>query len=931
MKPCGRFPLISPLLYRLSVQRVARRAAAGDVPAVRELAAVFCTSPSPKTRFIAGQGLRLLKTMEQIDLLCQESLLRDNDDLLALACLCQYLPSGPAEQALWFFSTSRLEDLHRLDPEDYCPLLAAGYRRASAAVRARARSAACTNGSCSLLARTLAGPVVTQHAGDWSYDEWEIVVRGLIGKEQWEDLWLLVFLAPLPLAHTAITALKKAGWTPPGDDKLLWDDIIAALPDRWTCPVPAGQVRDPVGRPASQVSRLCFSPDGSLLATGCCDGMVAVCRTASPGAALEFSAVPGSIRFLALSADNAHLVYGGDDGMVHAYSLQDRACIWSWEGYGGATALTLSPDSRSVFISDEKGILHVLDIRDGRVLLTIPLHPSPVTSITLSPCDSTVACGHVDGTVSLADSADTSSLRILCGNDSPVRSLTFSTVGTELLVICEQVSPTLWNVASGTKTRVFSGSFGRSSCSAVSAEGGWFALGGDDHMLRCWKRGEPLPATVIPQYSRQITCCSAVPEGSLLATGFHDGTIRIYHMPKGRLLREYKGHQKTIISCAMSPDGDRLATVSWDGTTKLWRLPKGEILRTLDAHAGGIISLAGPAGTLIATVTEDGFARILEGPDSAPVRTIDLYTPSVRAAAVSADGMYLASTGADATLRCWTIRDGGLAASGDHLATSLRCCTFLPDTSALVTGGWDGACRFFRVPDLRLLRTIFGHTSMVTCCAVSRDGSLLVTGSNDTTVRLWRISDTEAYAVLRESRSEVGAVALSPDETLLATGSADGMIRFFRLPHGTPAGELPVLPGKVTSLAFTPDGCILAAGFDCGTCTLLSLPEKAILRAIPAHSGAVTGIAILPDGRTLVTAGRDGMCRFHPLPLTPFLVHACLADIPAAVSGETSARGSAGGAQWAFLLTLLTARFRGEIEICPPLDVSGCYDIQIVG
>jgi hypothetical protein len=156
------------------------------------------------------------------------------------------------------------------------------------------------------------------------------------------------------------------------------------------------------------------------------------------------------------------------------------------------------------------------------------------------------------------------------------------------------------------------------------------------------------------------------------------------------------------------------------------------------------------------------------------------------------------------------------------------------------------------------------------------------------------------------------------------------MIRLFRLPHGTPAGELPGLPGKVTCLAFTPDGCILAAGYDRGACTLVSLPEKAILRMIPAHTGAVTGIAILPDGRTLVTTGGDGMCRFHSLPLTPALVHAGLADIPAAVAGEASTRGSPERAQWAFLRVLLAARFRGEIELCPPLDVAGCYDIQIV-
>jgi WD40 repeat protein len=925
----GALPLISPYLYRLSVYRAARRAAYGSVPAVRELAAVFCTAPSRRVRERAVKGLRRLKTREQIDLFCRECLLHNDAGLVSLARVCRYLPLAPAEQALWFFCTSRPEDLDRLDPEDPFLLLAEGYRSAPAAVRARARIAARTDGSSYRLARALAGPAVTQHAGDWSYDEWDLVVRGLTEREHWDDLWLLVPLAPLPVAHAAVTALEHAGWTPAGDDVILWEGIVAALPDRWTFPVPAGQVRDPVGRPAGQVIRLCFSPDGSLLATGCCDGMVSVCRTASPGPALEFSAGPHSLRSLALSADNTCLVYGMDNGTVHGYSLVDHDRIWSWDGKN-ATALSLSPDSGSVLIGTEGGSLHVLGTRDGRVLVTIPLHPSPVTSIAAAPAGQAIACGHADGTVSVADSADTGSPGILCGSGGPVRSLAFTAAGTGLIVICGQAPPALWDLAGGTKTHVFSGFSGRTVCSAVSAGGGWFAAGGDDHMLRCWNSHERLPAAVLPLYSRQVTCCAAGMDGNLLAAGCNDGTIRIYRMPEGRLLREYKGHRNTIASCAVSPDGNRLATAGWDGTTKLWRLPGGEIQRTLDAHAGGIISLAGPAGTLVATVTEDGFARIIDGSGSDPVRTIDLYTPAVRAAAMSADGTYLACTGADGTLRCWTLRDGGLVASGDHPATSLRCCTFLPDTSALVTGGWDGACRLFGVPDLRPLRIFSGHTSTVTCCAVSRDGSLLVTGSNDTTVRLWNTSEDAAYRVLRESRSEVGAVALSPDETLLAAGSADGVIRLYSLPYGTPAGELPSLSGKVTSLAFTPDGCILAAGFDGGTCTLLSLHGKTLLRSIPAHTGSVTGIALLTDGKTLMTAGSDGMCRFHPLPLSPFLAHASLADIPAAVSGEASARGSAESAQWAFLRALLAARFRGEIELCPPLDSAGCYDIQLV-
>ena len=152
----GHLPLVSPWLYRLAVRQVARRIPSGNVPAVRELAGVFCTSPDAKARHLAGEGLRHLKTTEQIETLCHESLLRDNDGLLALARECRYLPSVPAGQALWFFCTAQMEELRRIDPDPSGPLLAAAYRGASAPLRSRARRAARTNGSSVLLALTLA-------------------------------------------------------------------------------------------------------------------------------------------------------------------------------------------------------------------------------------------------------------------------------------------------------------------------------------------------------------------------------------------------------------------------------------------------------------------------------------------------------------------------------------------------------------------------------------------------------------------------------------------------------------------------------------------------------------------------------------------------------------------------------------------------------
>jgi hypothetical protein len=497
MKTCGHLPVISQWLYRLDVWRTVRRATMGDVPAVCELTAVFCTSPDPKSRDLAGRGLAHLWLPEQIDLLCHESLLWDNDILTTLATGCGYLPAAPARRALWLFCTSPVSELRRANSGIHLPLLSSGYWNAELAVRVRALDAARRNRTDDILGPALAGPDITRNAAIWSFGEWEVVIRGFSGLGRWDDLWLLVSLAPLTLAMEAVRSLKAAGWSPQGDDRPLWQDLARDLPDHGIPPLCAGEPRLPVGRPAGQVARLCFSPDGSLLGTGCCDGMISVWRTAAAGLATEFPAVAGSVRFLAIPAGNACLVSAGDDATIVCHRLGDRTLLWSWKGRGEGVALALSPDGRTVLVGDSEGRLHVLDILDGRVLYTLILHPVPVTCLTPAPEGPVVACGHADGTVSVIRPGDGSGPLILPGTKSPVLAISISSSGTECLAVYERGHPVRWDLSGRKKICTYTGHTGRRICSAVPADG-WFAVVSDDHSLRCWDLTRPEPAAVIP-------------------------------------------------------------------------------------------------------------------------------------------------------------------------------------------------------------------------------------------------------------------------------------------------------------------------------------------------------------------------------------------------------------------------------------------------
>jgi WD40 repeat protein len=932
LHPNRPIPFIGQWLYRKRVQKMAHWVRNGDVAAVRELAAIFSATDSPGCRIYAEDGLRSLSSPEQADALCREVLMQNIPDLTYLAQDCGYLPSDPGDRAFFLFCIQPHNECDIREEDSKEELLAQGYLMADTRIRAWICDTTRANGKCTALARALCSPGMPGPAAR-SYGEWEIVIAGLSHEKMWEELWQQVVLAPLPLAVKAVAAMKTDEWTPPGDDRLVWEGIIATLPERWTYPSPAGKLQPVFCRPAAQVSRLAFSPDGSLLATGCCDGQIPVWRTASPGLAGEISCEPGAARFLSISSNNRYIVSCREGGSIQCDDLQESVILWSQKtGFGEVMSLFRSDDDRILLAGDDQGTLHLLDPLDGRLLKIIPLHPSPVTCLDISPDGTAAACGHADGTLSVARIGDETVQQMHASSPDPIRSVVFSTTGNECLVVHDRAFPVLWDIATRSRLRVFSGHAGRAACCAVSAKSGWFVIGSDDHTIRFWEWQNSGPAAVVPLYNRHVTCCSAAPDGRLLATGLNDGTIRLFGIPNRRLVREYKGHQKAITACAVSPDGSRLATVSWDGTTKLWRLPEGEIVRTLDTHAGGIAALVGPGGgSLIAAVTEDGIARVHEGTHGSLIRTLDLYTPSVRAAAMSTDGMYLACTGADATLRIWNIRNGSLVTTSRHLATSQRCCTFLSGGSSLFCGGWDGKCRIFSIPEGRLEKTLAGHTSIVTCCAGTGDGTILVTGSNDTTVRIWKPGKASACRVLDGSRTEIGAVAISPDGTLLAAGGADAIIRLYRLPTGKPAGELPGIPGKVTTLVFDSEGCILAAGYDSGICAYYAVPDRKLIRTVAAHAGAVTGIVVLSDEKLLVTSGKDGICRFHPLPVSGFLPGATLADLPFVRTEAEDSRESPDELQWTFLYRLLAARFRGEIQICPSPGNIGCYDIQIVG
>ena len=109
------------------------------------------------------------------------------------------------------------------------------------------------------------------------------------------------------------------------------------------------------------------------------------------------------------------------------------------------------------------------------------------------------------------------------------------------------------------------------------------------------------------------------------------------------------------------------------------------------------------------------------------------------------------------------------------------------------------------------------------------------------------------------------------------------------------------------------------------------LLEVALIQ-VPEIHGGIGGEPARHRVQCAVIDSRSGQFRVQQsAAVEPAHADQPVDDIAVAAAEEESAGGSTGRGEWTFLRTMLSARFHGEIGVCPPLDMAGYYDIQIVG
>jgi len=244
------------------------------------------------------------------------------------------------------------------------------------------------------------------------------------------------------------------------------------------------------------------------------------------------------------------------------------------------------------------------------------------------------------------------------------------------------------------------------------------------------------------------------------------------------------------------------------------------------------------------------------------------HKASVRLAAVSPDGKWLAAAGAGESLvLLWDLTTGRLLRTLDGMPKEVTALTFSADSATVYAGGLDGTILQWAA-DGALLRTLTRHAERINVLACSPDGHWLASGSDDKTVTLWD-ADTGAVAqLITEHTAGVSALAFRADSALLASGGLDKRVVLWHLADGAPGLALPEMKHPVAALAFSPAGLALAVAngpnlggaerrFAASEVTILDAEIGDPVRTLPGIGTGYPAVAYTPDGTQLVTTSSE--------------------------------------------------------------------------
>jgi WD40 repeat protein len=275
------------------------------------------------------------------------------------------------------------------------------------------------------------------------------------------------------------------------------------------------------------------------------------------------------------------------------------------------------------------------------------------------------------------------------------------------------------------------------------------------------------------------TAVAFTDDGRLIASAGADGTLKLWNAANGSAVRTVALGTSPATSLAVS--GRRAATGHEDGSVVLVDLDRGEKLSTFRRNEAPVWSVAFAGGpTRVAAASHDWTVALWDQRSATtPALVLEGHDSSAQAVAFSGAGPYLASGGADRTVKLWSPDETSPIRTYRGHRDFVTAVGFAPDGRQLASGSLDGGIRVWSTASSRLLRTLPGHKSRVGGLAYSPSGELLASAGEDGAVKIWDVRRGRALRTFAAGGPPARALAFAPDGRRIAAATIDGAVRLW--------------------------------------------------------------------------------------------------------------------------------------------------------
>jgi len=562
------------------------------------------------------------------------------------------------------------------------------------------------------------------------------------------------------------------------------DGVVVGLSDGkvllvCVSPTPTSYCLESATPQTSRIDCLAVCRNREMCLSGANDGCVKLWSLMERKELATLSGHSKDVKALLITPNDLFGVSTGSDTVIKVWDLQGKCEFFSLEGHTDQiNCLAVSADSRFLYSGDESGSIKMWNLEERKEITTLSGH-TKCKCLTLSP-DNQLLCSGSYTDIRIWNLADQSEIAVLhC--QSTFEHIRFVQKGQICLLTFNGLE--LWNLSTNQQIATMIGHTSYVSDLAVFQNETFCLTSSNDKTIRMWDLENCEEVAVFQGHEEGVYRVQLTEDKQHFVSGSWDKTLKVWNVARRRERQGIEGFENSEKPLAVTQD---LAITAEGGFIKLFSLKDCQQIAELKAHMGFLKRVKA------LLVTPDQKTLISSGAEC----TIKVWTLETRTLehtfegledpasflAVTPDGRHLISAALLETgLTLWSIEEKCEIGRVSTKEKIIQAVIIRPDGQCAVCAHYKGVISIWSLPELKSLGKFTAHNEIVTGLAFTPDGKTLVSCGNDAAINLWHFDQRSLFATLQGHSKSVISINMCPNGLYVISSSTDSTVRVWSL------------------------------------------------------------------------------------------------------------------------------------------------------